>query len=253
MELSLFAVSLAAGLAWTLPLLPTTDVHPGFFRTSWLVCLGLLVLSFLSGWNDSSMVRSTLIVVGAVGCYLCFFLWALERIGAARNLGLAMGVLLIGVLVEQTLAGAHSWAALEVANALTGAWLMGACLGAMLLGHDYLTAPWMSLTPLRRLILSIFFAASLRSLSSLTGLLLSNQFGPASDVAPLASGSWWFYVSLRLIVGLLAPLVLSVMAWQVLKYKHTQAATGILYVAVIVTMIGEVSAIALNRLAGVPV
>jgi len=54
-------------------------------------------------------------------------------------------------------------------------------------------------------------------------------------------------LALRLLAGILAPLVLSLMTWQILKYKNTQAATGVLFVGVILTFIGELVAAILQH------
>jgi hypothetical protein len=50
------------------------------------------------------------------------------------------------------------------------------------------------------------------------------------------------WLVLRWLAGIVAPLVLAVMVWRILRYRNTQAATGVLFVGVIVTFIGELSA-----------
>ena len=47
------------------------------------------------------------------------------------------------------------------------------------------------------------------------------------------------FLGLRWLAGLFGPLLLAWMTWQTLKIPNTQSATGILYVVVIVTFIGE--------------
>jgi hypothetical protein len=41
--------------------------------------------------------------------------------------------------------------------------------------------------------------------------------------------------------------VLALMVWRILRYRNTQAATGVLFVGVIVTFIGELSATLVSR------
>jgi hypothetical protein len=58
--------------------------------------------------------------------------------------------------------------------------------------------------------------------------------------------SWWLFVALRWAFGLLGVAVLTWMAWQTIKIPNTQSATGILYVAVIGTFVGETMALLLS-------
>jgi hypothetical protein len=55
------------------------------------------------------------------------------------------------------------------------------------------------------------------------------------------------WLVLRWLAGIVAPLVLAVMVWRILRYRNTQAATGVLFVGVIVTFIGELSATLVSR------
>lgn len=123
---------------------------------------------------------------------------------------------------------------------------MGVSMCAMLLGHYYLTAPWMSLRPLYQMLVGILLASVVR-----LGFALfePNGFYSAGAASAAVVGSvshveWWFYLVLRWIMGIAAPILLSIMAWQTLRLRHTQAATGILYVVVIMTFIGEATGIA---------
>jgi hypothetical protein len=43
----------------------------------------------------------------------------------------------------------------------------------------------------------------------------------------------------RVIFGVLVPIVLAVMIWSTVKIRHTQAATGLLYLAVVAALFGE--------------
>jgi len=43
----------------------------------------------------------------------------------------------------------------------------------------------------------------------------------------------------RLIFGVLIPIVLAVMIWSTVQLRHTQAATGLLYLAVVALLFGE--------------
>jgi len=110
----------------------------------------------------------------------------------------------------------------------------------MLLGHWYLNSPTMEMTPLRRLIVLMALAVVLRTIFCSLGLwgelAYANSF----------STQWIAFVALRWTFGLLGVAILTWMAWQTLKIPNTQSATGILYVAVIGTFVGETMSLLLS-------
>jgi hypothetical protein len=53
-------------------------------------------------------------------------------------------------------------------------------------------------------------------------------------------------IALRWLAGIVGTAVLILMAWQTLKIPNTQSATGILYVAVITTFLGELTSLLLS-------
>ena len=114
----------------------------------------------------------------------------------------------------------------------------------MLLGHWYLTAPTMSIQPLTTLTLWFGIAAVIRLLFSLLAWLIFSPEYPGS-----VETTW---VALRWIAGIVGPLAVFVMTWRILKYKNTQSATGVLFVGVILTFLGELSALLLYRSLGIP-
>jgi hypothetical protein len=54
------------------------------------------------------------------------------------------------------------------------------------------------------------------------------------------------FLTLRWLSGLVGALLLTVMAWKTLRIPNTQSATGILYVAVIATFLGELTSLLLS-------
>ena len=114
----------------------------------------------------------------------------------------------------------------------------------MLLGHWYLTATTMSIKPLSTLTLWFGVAAGIRLLVSATSWLV---FAPEM---PSSTETVW--LALRWIAGILGPLAVFVMTWKILEYRNTQSATGVLFVGVILTFLGELSALLLYRSLGIP-
>ena len=55
------------------------------------------------------------------------------------------------------------------------------------------------------------------------------------------SAGWWWFVLLRWLSGIVIVAALAWLTWQTLKIPNTQSATGILYAAVILVFIGELT------------
>lgn len=233
-------------MAWSMTSLAPRSVNPGFFRSTLLIVLGLCVLALLAGWEESNPWTLALVLAGALGCYVGSVLWQLERVDLGRAFLLALSAIFAAAVLTSPSTTSFAWSA---ANGLAGAALLGSALAAMLLGHYYLTAPWMSLDPLRRSVLAISMSAVLRG-CVLAGLLYEAPWGSLAESIGVAELGLYF--ALRVILGVVGPLALSVFAWRTIDLKHTQAATGILYVVVILTLFGEVTGIAVGRVAGVP-
>jgi hypothetical protein len=107
----------------------------------------------------------------------------------------------------------------------------GGVFASMILGHWYLVTPKLSERPLilyaRLLTLVIGIQVALFVVWVATGA------GPAGE-APFAVlvGPWALFVWLRLIVGLLFPLVVSWAAIQTARSRSMESATGLLYINV---------------------
>jgi hypothetical protein len=125
--------------------------------------------------------------------------------------------------------------ALGFLDTASGGWLLGVIMVAMLLGHWYLNTPTMELAPLRRLVILIAVAVGIRALVSAVGLGLNLSYGQPPET------SWWIFVGLRWLSGLVGTGMLALMTWYVLKVPNTQSATGILYAGVILSFIGELT------------
>jgi hypothetical protein len=60
------------------------------------------------------------------------------------------------------------------------------------------------------------------------------------------------WLPVRWLVGIVGPLVFGWMAYSAAKIRSTQSATGILYVAVVCTILGELLSMLLTRQTGLP-
>ena len=130
---------------------------------------------------------------------------------------------------------------------VTGGGLLGATLTAMFLGHWYLNTPTMQLAPLRRLV--IWMAVMLLARAGVCGL---GAFWQAHEVVDV-SAMFWAFVGLRWLAGLLGTGWIAWLTWLTLKIPNTQSATGLLYAAVVMVFIGELTSQLLTLDAAYPV
>jgi hypothetical protein len=139
-------------------------------------------------------------------------------------------------------------------HALTAALVMGFATLAMMLGHWYLVTPKLSITPLKRfaggyILLTLFMALQLTvAYLEFIGLRWNE---PASFLGGVLKKEVIFAI-FRVTWGVLAPLGFSYWIWETVKMKSTQSATGILYAAMVCTLIGEGIGLFLTLQTGVP-
>ena len=127
----------------------------------------------------------------------------------------------------------------EFGDRLTSGLLLGSVTTAMLLGHWYLNTPTMKLEPLKRLLLLVFAAIVLRMCVCIPGGSLAAM--TRLSVIGISPTTFGVFVALRWLSGLVGLFGLTFLTWQTLKIPNTQSATGILYAAVILTFIGELT------------
>lgn len=176
-----------------------------------------------------------------------------------RRLGLAAfcGLVVLGMLVRRVrpdaatpveagalgaaavtlVAGALGWgggavgaAALLVELAVLFA-ATGGVFAAMVLGHWYLVTPKLPEAPLILLARALFAVVAVQVV--LFVAWIATGAGPARS-APFSAltGPWALFVWLRLIVGLLFPLIVSWAAIQTARTRSMESATGLLYINV---------------------
>ena len=135
---------------------------------------------------------------------------------------------------------------------LAGAAVLGATMVGMLLGHWYLTTPTMSIDPLKRLNRLVCLAGIARLTMSAVVLTLGLTGQVLQDGTSMFTTTSLIFLSVRWVAGVLGPLVVSWMVWRILRYRNTQAATGVLFVGVILAFMGDMFAALLLRETGLP-
>ena len=166
----------------------------------------------------------------------------------------AANVLLAGVIVTgllsivwdsfaftklMVLGGWERW--VLMANHLSATGLMGSVMLTMVFGHWYLVIPRLSIDPLVRLTKVMIVTIGFRILTIALSLfvLQAEQSIPLSNILNELLFRQAFFFWPRVIFGVIIPIVLAVMIWTTVQLKHTQAATGLLYLGVVAVLFGE--------------
>jgi hypothetical protein len=242
--LTQFVLRLSFGLAVGMAVTSPRQVTSGYFRNHAYVLLGLNVLATLAAIASKGQLSIWPPFVGAIVSYLCSAVWLYEKPRWGIGLLFVVAVVsLIGAWLARPVAMDSTTEAIGTANSarvlwlldpLTGGLVLGSTIAAMFLGHWYLNTPTMELAPLRKLILLMAIGIASRALVCGIGLALEWQ-------ATGLNTSQLLLVGLRWTSGIAGAAALASMAWQTLKIPNTQSATGILYVAVIATFLGELT------------
>jgi DMSO reductase anchor subunit len=196
-----------------------------------------------------------------------------RRLSVVRVLRLLSGIatvaagltmLFVMAMIFRPLAAVNLGGAITVAGFFASAFALGGVLTAMWLGHWYLVTPALSEKPLQ-------FATTLVLVAILAQVLFTFTAGPttaqvnqptggvsvttpvtptpvvgngvkpanAPVITPLSTGAiGWIHI----LVGFILPLVLTVLAWKLIRDRSFQSATGMLYLVVVCTLAGEAMA-----------
>ena len=235
--LAAFCLRLAWGLMASLIFLPTAIVPPRFFRVHFLTALFLLAVAafFIEAGYKSSLWL--VLGIAMVACVTGSILWHLHEAPWGKS-AIAAGFIVLTALLALAVpilepgAGANEW--LDV---FTSGLVLGSATTAMLMGHSYLIAPAMSMSPLFRLLGLLAFSLMLRLGLAAFGLWQWSAQAPSAD----PDTEMMVLVSVRWLTGFVGPLVFLWMSFETARIRSTQSATGILYVVVILCFLGELT------------
>jgi hypothetical protein len=243
-----FAARLTFGLASLLLAASWREIPLAFFRTQCVIALGLLVLAALDGSRAGAGAVWMLIAASALA-YFAALSWGLglPRVAFPATAGVALAAaswLTLGSRVDS-----FSLWTFNALSRLSSGLVLGSTLTAMLLGHHYLTAPAMSIEPLKRFVAAMGGALVVRGLIALLGWLTVRSALTGSMAINHEFGSALF-LSMRWGMGFAGPLVATYLAWKTVQIRSTQSATGILYVGLALILFGELSSLVAARSGG---
>lgn len=119
--------------------------------------------------------------------------------------------------------------------------VLGSVMLTMVFGHWYLVIPGLSIVHLARLTKFMAVTIAVRTLTiGMTCVVIQTTRSlPMSVVLSELMFRQGIFFWPRILFGVAVPIVLTVMIWSTIKLKHTQAATGLLYLAVVALLFGE--------------
>lgn len=233
------------------------EIERGFFKSTacvYLGCglaifLGKLSLAFSTPSDGLWDIRTVEIGLWFAFCGLCglytYTLWSDPFVLRARAY---LCTLLSGLIALSVSASVHRTAELVSVETLfyplsllASALMLGAVATGMSLGHWYLIELGLSLEPFKRSFK--FYAGTIvvHLATLVLGLLLLLVMGNEETRAHLST-LWANHQTLLLMrfgLGPLASLGVAYMIWRTLQIPQTMAATGLFYVALLATIVGE--------------
>ncbi len=200
------------------------------------------------GFQSAGQISMSFLALGLLGLLLYnaivfFGPWESQR-QPSRVILLATATLHLFSLGSALLALTPDWSislpnALAITALLAAAFLLGAVLLAMNLGHFYLTNPTLPIEPLlylTRVLTGVMIIVAALAIPETLYMLHTNpDFGKALRLENFQG----LYVWGRLLLGIVGGLVITLMALKTVRMHSTQAATGLLYIELIFVLFGQ--------------
>ena len=227
-------------------LLVPREAGKSFFRFGCVASLVLLAIALIAGGPrlDAPSVPHALLAI--FGLSTAIFLISVLRdrfsrashviaasIGAAALI--ADGVIRAGVDLPW-------WApTLGASYALSSGLFLGSVIFGMVLGHWYLVLPTLPIDPLRDLTRLMLVSLTFKiGLTVVTLLVYFSEGGPGfQETITRFTGLGGLFFWTRVLFGFIGPAAICYMTWETVKINSIQSATGLLYVATILVLIGE--------------
>ncbi len=217
-------------------------VPPAYLRFALRGAAALLGLAALAGRGVPEAVLLAALALSA--------LWLGRKSARAGNGLLVAGLGAAGAISMPLLASPPA-PLIAVAAGASGAFLLGAVAATMLLGHWYLVDTSLSIRPLAVGALLVEAGAWAR-MAVVALILATGGYEALRLLRPedIIYSTNALFFSFRTVTGLLAPVVLAFLIRRTVRIRSTQSATGLLYVALILTLFGELTAAFLEMVTG---
>ena len=254
----LFFYQVALGGLFALAATPFHELDRAFYKSTGGV---LFVIAALGFWGKSHLyIRnlsadlSWIIALEALAHLLFIFffacyivsLWGEKQIFRARSFAACILMGLAGLFLSaHGFYQAPLWSVETFVYPLAfflSSLLLGSVTVGMLIGHWYLIDTGQTLDPFVRIYKFFVISLAVPSAFLLLSFVLLYFLGGHHTLMGIER-LWTQHSTLfvtRIIVGYLAPLILSWMIWRTLSIPHTMAATGLFYIALLGVFVGEI-------------
>ena len=247
--LGLFLLEACAGTAFLLLFFPPAVLGRGFFSLHGCIATIFAALAL--------MVRPpglpTAVLASGTALLALYALAAHAGQAARARLLLAAGTLCAGwslarvALVAPRETGGDAW---TVVGAMAGGLFFGSVLVIMNLGHWYLVSRSIPFELLARGAALFAGLAIFRTVYLAIAMTAQRHSEGVQTLVSLERDALFFLF--RVLWGIAGPLALSYFIWRTAELKSNQAATGLLYVALIFVLIGELLSSYLTVATGFP-
>jgi len=246
-----FAVRLAFGLSVAVFLISWRSVPVPFFKTQLQVVLGLVVLAALDqAKTGGPALNLWSLVAAAVLAYLSAASWGLGLPLVGQGTAAACALILVGWMAGASWSSTAVLGLLNASSRAASGFVLGVTLSAMLLGHYYLTAPAMSIEPLKRMVAFMAWGLGARCLLAALGFSVTHVRHSGFGSVPPGGGDG-FLLAARWGMGFVGAAVAIYLSWRTARIRSTQSATGILSIAIIFILFGELTSLIMAGRGGV--
>ncbi|HLN79703.1 MAG TPA: hypothetical protein VK392_00785 [Thermoanaerobaculia bacterium] len=246
--LGLFLLESAGGTMLLLLFFPPGTLGNGFFSLHGLIASALVVLALVlqpAGLSPVAAGAAAVIVVAYTLMAHAGRASAARLLLAAAAAGSGYAAVRVA-LVAPRLPG-NGWTAM---SALLGGLFFASVLLVMNLGHWYLVSRSLPFQLLARGAALFAGLAIVRAVVLAAAIAANPQ--PEGLEALLSLDRDALFFLFRIVWGIVGPLALSWFIWRTAEMKSNQAATGLLYVALVFVLIGELLAAYLTVATGFP-
>jgi hypothetical protein len=232
--LGIFLLEISTGISLSLLFYPHRTIGKGFFSLHALIAFLALVpaAAILARPPFRIAAAAAILALGAYG------ILARAGRGAAGRVWLAASGLLQAALLAVRAGSIEPKEGVWLAGgAMVGALLFGSAVLAMNLGHWYLVSRSLPMRLLSGAAAAFaVFAVARVVLLAAAALWASNREG--WDMLTSLDREGLFF-AFRVVWGLAGPLALSYFVFRTARMRSNQAATGLLYVALVFVLVGE--------------
>jgi DMSO reductase anchor subunit len=130
---------------------------------------------------------------------------------------------------------------------LAGSLALGSALTGLSLGHWYLVTPTLSVRPL----IQVTFVCLGAVIAQMVLLPILLFVGPTQQQREQLLNEYGLFLGVRVIFGLLVPIVTTLMTWRTARIRSLDSATGLLYIVAALILAGEIAARTLFFLSGI--